>query len=568
MVETTPVPSPAPSTVMDTAVSGENDTIMTGPALAPGSPEPVKEEKPTITPTSSDESHDVSNPSKKTAGSYTPVLKLPGTMRRLWNEFRKKGVEMSPDADGFVLIDRTQFISPEKLREKTEKSRAIWNSFTEKLPPRFRNVSFGMGAAVLLSMFLLLIVSTPLMRGAFSARDGFFDNAFTNWDIDYNVAFIGNSYLYVNDVPRLMETISEGHISQNSVINTAGSLGKLLRAGNGMNERWRTDDAILRTGLNNYYNFIDEDYVFYDFGACTVYQLLEGYDNDLVYQNYNNAYYDDGTNPCFQDEYYLGLVADRINSQQIYWDFVVLNDQTKRMAFDDARSETIDALKYAYAPMIRDARAIPIIVDTHAFWTESGNMTGLGDVAYFTAEVYEGLREYVLALKYNLPDRLNPKVAKVGLAYLTVYEENQDMWESLFLSDQVHSSPAGSYLFANVLYATIYGHMPHSAQALGGVQSLFEGGRDVQDQGGYPTNREANYLRNVARKVVLRGYVPKILSVYSETNFELRNSLVLDNDEMQYYWNGYDNSVLWDEDQADVSTQRYTYDGSDDDNME
>lgn len=509
MVSPSPGPSPVPSPVPSASFGGS----------------PVRTESRA----------DPTDPIKPVADAAAPALAFPGSVRNLWSDFNKnRGDE---PASGFVLVDPSNFAPPEKTRTQ----RAV--AYFDTLPQWKRAAVLGGGALLFFFLGSVAFSGTPFMQGVHDVSD----HVFVNWKTEYNVAFIGNSYMYVNDVPRLMEAVSEGHIKQNSCINTAGSLGKLLRAGNGMYGRWETESAVLRTNLNYAYDFVDEDYVWYDYGACTVYQLLENYDNDLVYQNYNGAYYSaDESNPCFIDEFYLGLVMDKMAKTQVFWDFVVLNDQTKRMAFEDARAESIDALKYAYAPMLRDARAVPIIVDTHAFWSDSGNMTGLQDIAYFTAEIYEGLLQYVFALKYNLPKKFAPRVAPVGLAYLTVYEEDEELWEKLFLADKVHSSTYGSYLFANVLYCTIYGHLPKNARKLGGVASLFAKSRDIQDDSSYPSPREANYLRTVAARVALHKHIPSVLKQYGDTHFHLEKVDASDEDRTGKYWNGMETSTDWD----------------------
>lgn len=340
---------------------------------------------------------------------------------------------------------------------------------------------------------------------------------FVDWSEEKSIAFIGNSYMFVNDIPRLVQKISRGKIHQNSCLNPSASLGKLLRAGNGMYEVWQTQTA-LTYKYDTEWSGQDE---VYDYGMCSVFQLLEGYDNDLTYMNYNGAYYyEEGTNPCFEDENYVLYLNDRSLKYPEIYDYVLINDQTARMADPDARQDSIDALKYAYAPMIADSRAKPLIVDTHAYLEEGSNQTGFygKTIPYMQAMIQSGVEEYIMALKYNLPNNLEPKVVPIGMAYLVVWEEEPELWQRLFMNSDAnetlpYSSPHGSYLFANVIYATAYGHLPRKSGSQEQIKNLFATARYLPDLPEYyadifPTMEEADYLRLVARRVVLQGYVP------------------------------------------------------------
>ena len=370
------------------------------------------------------------------------------------------------------------------------------------------------------------------------------DEQFVDWTEEKHLAFIGNSYFYVNDIPRLMERISHYRIKQDSVINPSASLGKLLRAGNGMYELWQNDEALTYKYDTNWAQEMYEQAAeeaeedeedeeagdananlqVYDYGSCTVFQLLEGYDNDLVYMNYNGAYYyEEGANPCFEDKNYMFYLQDRNLKNPEIFDYVVLNDQTARMTDAEARQDSVEALKYAYAPMIKDARATPLVVDTHAYLIEEEgtNSTGYGyeegeGIPYMQALIYKGVEEYMRALKSNMPSYLEPRVVPVGMAYLAVWEENVDLWKQLFLNETMpYASPHGSYLFANVLYATVYGHLPKRPTSNQQIMNFFRSARYLpelpegwQDMGIFPTVEQSDYLRLTARRVVLNGYIP------------------------------------------------------------
>jgi hypothetical protein len=355
--------------------------------------------------------------------------------------------------------------------------------------------------------FLYALIFIGMAAGMTSGAIKSYRNMFAvDWDEQLWVGFVGSSYFFVNDIPRLMEVLSDGQIMQDSCLHTGGSLAALVMTGNGMYNRWRTNEAAIQNS---------DFYGLYDYGACSVHQLISGRDYYLAYGNGNKAYYDDGTNPCLVDGNYFDYVTTKYTKYPPRWDYIVLADQTKRMATASARYDSVDALLSVYAPLLNQTNAIPVIVDTHAFWSNSSNMTGLYDVPTFTRMVYEGVEEYMAALESVLPPEKAPIIVPIGLAYLTVWEENYEMWQSLFLSDNIHSSLSGSYLFACVLYTKLFGHLPKKSVAIpeDGIEYLFGysrknlGGADSSSNSTL-TAKEAQYLLNVAKRVVLNGHVP------------------------------------------------------------
>lgn len=369
------------------------------------------------------------------------------------------------------------------------------------------------------------------------------------WDKNLSIAFIGSSYLFANDVPRLMETLSEYHIRQQSCIHAGGSLSDLLTTGNGMFKLWRTDNALITNTDENLYQG-----KLYDYGLCSVQQILNGTDPYMAYYNRKKVYYNDGLNPCLVDKtysYYIttesGLGGNNASSWSTSsipkWDYIVLADQTKRMAVEEARNATVESLIDSYGPLIAQTNAVPVIVDTHAFWSDSSNMTGLDSIPTFTQYIYDGVADYIDALKIAFKNEAASSssssgsssrrfmnrpivVAPIGLAYLTIWEENYNIWEALFIDNMIHPSLLGSYLFGCVLYATVYGHLPKGDITLFGtehdssnhnLQSLFTKSRRLLSTAGsttghksslYPNTNELEYLLDVTNRVALKGYVP------------------------------------------------------------
>ena len=62
------------------------------------------------------------------------------------------------------------------------------------------------------------------------------------------VAFVGNSFIYYNDCPRLIEALSGGNVVQNSCLRGGANFEQLIRKGNGMSKTFATSNAKLADG--------------------------------------------------------------------------------------------------------------------------------------------------------------------------------------------------------------------------------------------------------------------------------------------------------------------------------
>jgi hypothetical protein len=311
-----------------------------------------------------------------------------------------------------------------------------------------------------------------------------------------SVAFVGNSFQFVNDLPRFLEALSLGNIHQDSMLHGSLSLVTFLQRGNGMHNKWNTTNAFIENGI-------------FDYGACTVPQLLLGYDDDLTFRNENGYYKDDGMNPCFQDDEYYAYRQAHLSPS---WNYVILQDQSARPAYQNKRNATMNRLRTSYSPMLVENGATPVLLMTYGYWRDSVDMTELVDVPTFTSLLYEGYREYAQLLKEELPDSQAPLMAPVGLAFLVVWEETYELWERLFFEDQLHPSPLGTYLMGSCLYATLYKRLPKREAYLS--DSLWSRARRMQLYGDdleAPTEYEAAYFQSIVQRVVLEGYIPKIL---------------------------------------------------------
>eukprot|EP00977_Amphora_coffeiformis_P007288 scaffold1581_cov169-Amphora_coffeaeformis.AAC.24 len=335
--------------------------------------------------------------------------------------------------------------------------------------------------------------------------------------------------MYYNDLPRLMERLGDGHISQDSCLHGDADLTTILVWGNGMYPKWMTGNA--RAGMS--------DRTQYDFGACSVPQLLFGYDGNLEQkvQNFGNyadddvalaetmAYddfvsYYDASNPCLRHENYYAYLQNQFETNGApEWDYVVINDNTRSPARSETREKSLEALETYYLPWLQELGATPVLIATYGYWTPYRDMGGLTDVPTFTSLTYEGYLQYAKLLQAGLPESQKPRIAKVGLAFLLVWEENKEQWGNLFHVDKIHASPAGTYLEALVIYHAIFGEMAPRAIALRpDTSSMWDDARRFsppdQRRGRFPTPKEAAFLYNIAVRVCVYGVIPKSLTIY------------------------------------------------------
>jgi hypothetical protein len=296
-----------------------------------------------------------------------------------------------------------------------------------------------------------------------------------------------------------------------------------------MYPKWKTGTA--RVGMS--------DRSLYDFGACTVPQLLFGYDEDLYTKVANADYADDdasksesaasddyfsyydGSNPCLRhDTYYDYLEYLYEVNGAPSWDYVIINDNTRSPARAQTREEGLQTLEETYLPWLQQLGATPILISTYGYWSPYRDMVGLVDVPTFTSLTYEGYLQYAALLEENLPESQKPRVAKVGWAFLLVWEEKYEVWQNLFHVDWIHASPAGTYLQSLVVYHTIFGKMPPRAIALRpDTSSMWDDARRFAPpnhrRGRFPTPEETLYLYNVAVRICEYRYKPKSLTLYT-----------------------------------------------------
>jgi len=342
--------------------------------------------------------------------------------------------------------------------------------------------------------------------------------------VQIKVAFVGNSMQYVNDLPRFMQALAgrkrarpqDGYlIQQNACLHGSLNFQSQLEYGNGMYWRWKTKKAEIRG--------FDPKAKVYDYGACTVPQLITGYDEKFY--DMASYYINDTKNPCMMSRGYYNYTLKHYQNIQPNWDYIVMNDNTKWPALEETRESSLQTLEESYVPMLLESGGIPILYATHGYRSDVINVTGFGNVSSFTSDVFEGYRQYADLLAANLPDEQQPRIAPVGLAFLVVYEENYNLWRRLFYVDGVHPSPSGSYLIGCILYATLYGHMPRRSIALPPKPKvLWKRARSMETNPRfympYPTQTEAAFLFHVAKRIMIQGYRPETWIKYHDESVD------------------------------------------------
>ena len=161
------------------------------------------------------------------------------------------------------------------------------------------------------------------------------------------VAFLGNSILYYNDTPRLIESLGSGSVEQNSCLRGGVTFEQLLSKGNGMDVKFVSEDK----------------------GAPDVASLLSR-----------------------------------------SWHYIVMNDYTQAPAREESRRASVEVLKTQMAPLLKQCGGTPVLLETWAYRAHTKGSDDLGDHAEFTSRLQEGYREYAAALAEVLPQKQKPRV--------------------------------------------------------------------------------------------------------------------------------------------------------------
>jgi len=269
---------------------------------------------------------------------------------------------------------------------------------------------------------------------------------------EISIAFCGNSMLYFNDTPRLVQQMMQEMgkiVYQDSCLRGGASLPSLLKNGNGMAQKFASEEAKRSDGS-------------YDTGAPSVQELL--------------------------------------TSRQS-WDFVVCNDYTQAPARSDSIAATTTALSEQYAPLfLKASTGAVVLIQTPAYRVEGiKDSQDLGSFEEMTNLLAQGLQSYQQTLeKEGIEDC---RIAPVGEAYRYLHAHSRDLWRKLYSWDDFHPSPFGTWLQACVIFCTCF---PEEAPPVYNAQ-WWEQSRYMQPPDEkplpLPTLEEASELRRVASLV-------------------------------------------------------------------
>eukprot|EP00592_Proboscia_alata_P000641 CAMPEP_0194373962 /NCGR_PEP_ID=MMETSP0174-20130528/22328_1 /TAXON_ID=216777 /ORGANISM="Proboscia alata, Strain PI-D3" /LENGTH=383 /DNA_ID=CAMNT_0039153251 /DNA_START=231 /DNA_END=1382 /DNA_ORIENTATION=- len=330
------------------------------------------------------------------------------------------------------------------------------------------------------------------------------------------IAFIGNSILYFNDSPRLMEQFgSEAAVAslpsdninnssttrrivQDSCLRGGASLITILEKGNGMANKFRTDNARIIMS------------------SCNDASDTNSSSSEIAYE------YDIGVPN-------VTLLLSESSNNSSSWDYVIMNDYTQAPARIENRSATIQTLIKDYIPLLsikqnnsnsfNDKTITPILLMTWAYRKPCKDSDDLGSVTEFMEKLWEGYKAYAKALDEVLLTDLSSstketaprktRIAPVGLAFYRIHQQNPTLWEKLFHTDDFHPSPHGTLLQCFVLYWTVFQKMPPKSFIFDAIDQniLWSTSRMMQPAGEdplpRPTRQEAEYLMGVAEAVWL-----------------------------------------------------------------
>jgi hypothetical protein len=278
-----------------------------------------------------------------------------------------------------------------------------------------------------------------------------------------SIAFVGNSMLFMNDCPRLVQQMIAQVltvVTQDSCLRGGSTLTSLWEKGNGMSQVFATEQALMAppSGVTDELNSTAAiPGPVYDVGAASVQELLF-----------------------------------RANAS---WDFVILNDHTQGPARPASRTKSQKVLRRRYAPLLQ--RSVPIIVQTPAYRKRGiRDSADLGDFGAFTDQLAYGVQSYANTLRNaGIGD---VRIAPVGEAYRYLHRHNPDLWTKLYRGDDFHPSPHGTWLQACVIYCTCFGRLPPVYNGTWWDRSRFVPPPEEMPPLPFPTDAEALELRRVA----------------------------------------------------------------------
>jgi hypothetical protein len=291
-------------------------------------------------------------------------------------------------------------------------------------------------------------------------------------EVVVSIAFGGNSMLYFNDCPRLVQQMLQAASSthntvvQDSCLRGGATLSSLWTNGNGMGTKFATPAAEIRSSNSNCQG-----------NRRTASAILNQDDDNEGNgaDDYNNDDNECSGGGSERVRYDVGspTVQDMLTSRTAGWNVVVLNDYTQGPARQHSRLESIHVLEHRYAPLLLQTNVTMIVLIQTPAYQHKGikDSHDLGDFETFSNKLYNGVASYAQALEQWFSDHSTTsssssssslsskplvRVAPVGEAFRHLYRHNRSLWNKLYSWDHFHPSPHGTWLQACVLYLTMY----------------------------------------------------------------------------------------------------------------
>lgn len=381
---------------------------------------------------------------------------------------------------------------------------------------------------VLLSSFPVLDSTSSTSAHYYNSDKNPASSAFSPPPLSHppTVAFCGNSMLYYNDCPRLVEilltqmynnltttTVAQQQTTrlQDSCLRGGANLASLWDEGNGMQTKFGINHKGLARAVDDHGSGDDDDNDDNnnddDIGAPTVASLFQ--------------------NPPF---------FDTSNNQNTHnsrgWNYILLQDlevySTK--SADDGRPVSLQALREHYLPSIQKlsqqqppvSPPTVLLLETFAYQSPRLRETiGLGGMEEFTDALVLGYQEYAnLVHDFGLDYRIIPMATAVEQLSTITNDNNDDnltdLWDRIYSHDGVHPSPHGTWLQACLIVAMATGRAPpvlwddNNDMVIATTWQRrarhWSMERNRQSPSPLPTMKEAEALRQLACQVVFTTF--------------------------------------------------------------
>lgn len=151
------------------------------------------------------------------------------------------------------------------------------------------------------------------------------------------------------------------------------------------------------------------------------------------------------------------------------WDFVIMQEQSQIPSFPQSQ---VQQQCYPYARILDSVAHIASPCAQTVFYMTWGRKFGDSQNCQFWPPVctYEGMQVELRRSYLNLAQQNQAIVAPVGIAWWEAMRRDSTI--ELYVPDQSHPSPEGSYLAACVFYATMYRTSPVGLSYRAGLDSL------------------------------------------------------------------------------------------------